>query len=218
MKRLLLSSFTVGFYNLVLAQTFTPEVGLSYMVQPNSFYDIKSAGFTYSPRLNIQEYKNSSLSVGLPMTLAFSNFKWLQFTSVDFPIELDYNIGAGSKKGNKKKFGFFFGGGYGLHVSNVRFDPAYSPNYYFPLPSMPAGIIGYNSLALPGWDPICEFGPTLNAGARIRVGQTGKNIVFRFSFMKVLDVPSFLRVPDSYTSAFDFRNTIVMGFGCLFSF
>lgn len=109
MKRLLLSSFTVGFCNLVLAQTFTPEVGLSYMIQPNSFYDIKSAGFTYSPRLNIREYKNSSLSVGLPMTLAFSNFKWLQFTSVDFPIELDYNIGAGSKKEIKRNSAFSLG-------------------------------------------------------------------------------------------------------------
>jgi hypothetical protein len=213
MKRFLLSSLTAGFCNIALSQTFTPEFGLNYLIQPTSFYDVKSGGIIYSPRLNVHENKNSSLSIGFPMTLAWSSLNYVQVSAIDIPIELNYNVGAGSLKGNKKSFGYFFGGGFGFHLNNVNRVIAYNPTLFFVYP-----ISGRFGIPLRYFDPVCEFGPTLNAGVRVAVGHSGKTITFRLSFMRVVDVPAFLRSYVSVTNEFSFQNTIILGFGCLFSF
>jgi hypothetical protein len=218
MNRLLLSSLATGIYSIAFSQTFTPEMGLNYMFQPTSWKDQRSCGIIYSPRLNFYECKNSSFSIGFPLTFGWSDFRNVQITTVDIPLEIDYNFGAGSVKGSRRRLGYFAGVGYGFHLNNVPFDPAYSPYNYFSLYSSFRGVVGSTGLALSGWEAISSFGPTLNAGFRIATGHRGKTIEFRLSYMNVLEVPDFLHSASRYAKEFVFLNTHIFGFGCLFSF
>jgi hypothetical protein len=219
MRRILLSSLSACSYLLVQSQTFTPEVGLNYMVQPTLNYNLSSYGVTYAPRLNFWEDKNSAWSLGFPLSFGWSDLKSPHFAVLDLPAEVDYNIGAGSIKVNKKRLGFFVGAGYGFHVTVVHFYPSWSSNPpirvaagYFPIRNT------YNGAAAHINSPISSFGPTLNMGFRLAVGHTGKIIEFRFSYMKVLEVPEMLQDQFLYKDNFRLQNTIILGFGCLFSF
>jgi len=221
MRRILLSSIAASIYSLAFSQTFTPEVGLNYMFEPIPRYDQSAFGIVYFPRLNFYEHKNSSFSIGFPLTFAWSDLKVVHFAAIDIPAEVDYNFGAGSAKENKKKLGFFIGGGYGYHMNYVHFYP---PNGYpvRPASSLSGSVSGLSNTfigaALHNMSPVSTFGPTFNAGIRMAVGHTGKNIEFRFSFMKVLWVPEFLKGNYLYSYDFDFQNTHILAFGCLFSF
>jgi hypothetical protein len=218
MRRILLSSLSVYSFLLVRSQTFTSEAGINYMLQPNGSHDLSSYGITYSPRLNFWEKGNSSLSMGLPLSFGWSDAKSPHFAVVDLPAEVDYNFGAGSARGNKKKFGFFIGAGYGFHVTVVHYYP---PQSFLPI-RLPT------TLAFPVWDyyygpaahlnvPKSTFGPTLNAGFRLATGHKGKTIEFRFSYMKVLEVPDMLQKRYFYDSIFYLQNTIILGAGCFIS-
>jgi hypothetical protein len=66
--------------------------------------------------------------------------------------------------------------------------------------------------------PVSVFGPTLNGGIRFPVGRTGEIIEFRFSYMKILDIPDFLQNGFNYSYRGSLRKTNILEFGCLFSF
>jgi hypothetical protein len=222
MKKILLSSLSVCSYLLVQSQTFTPEIGFNYMFQPSMNFNFRSFGITYATRFNFWERKNASLSIGFPLSLGLSNLKSPHFAEVDIPVEVDFNFGAGSTTENKSKLGFFAGAGYGFHVTIIHSPPT-STFPAFPVP--PGNAIERNVFSNEASDtnsPMSMFGPTLNAGFRFPVGRAGKIIEFRFSYMKVLDLPEFLQdqVLYSYGRNYGFylQNTVILGFGCLFSF
>ena len=218
MKRILLSSLTACSYLLVQSQTFTSEIGLNYMYQPHDFYILRSFGITYATRANFWESKNSSLSIGFPLSVGWSNFKIPHFAEADIAAEMDYNFGSGSTKTNKQKLGFFVGPGYSYHVTIVH--PAPSSTYpAFPVPLRSTIERNYFTDATSDTNvPISMFGPTLNAGIRLPVGRAGKKIEFRFSYMKILDMPDFLQNWFNYSYRGILRKTNILEFGCLFSF
>ena len=219
MKRILLSSFSICSYLLTQSQTFTPEVGLNYMIQPTSSYDLSSYGITYAARLNFWEDKNSSWSLGFPLSFGWSDSKSPHFAVLDLPAEVSYNIGAGSAKGNNKRIGFFVGAGYAFHVTVVHFYPPWSANPPIRLSWGPLSVVNtYNGAAAHINSPISTFGPTLNAGFRLAVGHKGRVIEFRLSYMKVLEVPEMLKERWLYSDNYRLQNTIILGAGCLFSF
>ena len=219
MRKILLSSLTACSYLLVQSQTFIPEFGLNYMYQPHDFYIFRSFGITYATRVNFWERKSSSLSIMFPLSVGWSNFKLPHFAEADVAAEMDFNFGSGSTKANKQKLGFFAGPGYSYHVSVIH--PAPSSTYpAFPVPLR--STIERNYFADAASDtnvPISMFGPTLNGGIRFPVGRAGKIIEFRFSYMKILDIPDFIQ--DSYLYSYGgsiLRKTNILKFGCLFSF
>jgi hypothetical protein len=218
MRRILLSSLSICSYLLAQSQTFTPEVGLNYMVQPTIGYDLSSYGVTYAPRLNFWEDKNSGWSIGFPLSFGWSDSKSPHFAVLDLPAEVDYNIGAGSVKGNKKRMGFFVGAGYAFHVTVVHYYTWWSANPPILVSSGPVSINSYNGAAAHINSPISSFGPTLNAGFRMAVGHKGRVIEFRLSYMKVLEVPVMLKEQWLYDGIYRLQNSIILGAGCLFSF
>jgi hypothetical protein len=219
MTRFLLSSLSVCSYLLAQSQTFTPEVGLNYMVQPTLNYDLSSYGISYAPRLNFWEGKNSAWSIGFPLSFGWSDLKSPHFAGLDVPAEVDYNIGAGSVKTNKKRMGFFVGAGYAFHVTVVHYYPSWSANPPNPVSSGPLLLVNtYNGAAAHINSPISTFGPTLNAGFRMAVGNKGRVLEFRLSYMKVLEVPVMLKEQWLYSDIYRLQNTIILGAGCLISF
>ena len=219
MRLLLLLSLFIFSFLLVQSQTFTREVGLNYMVQPTLPYDLSSYGITYSSRLNFWEKRNSSLSVGFPLSFGWSDLKNPHFAVVDLPAEVDYNFGAGSTRSSRKKIGFFVGAGYGFHLTIVHYYPPGSravlpisiPNVY-PM----WDYFGTNAACINA--PKSTFGPTLNAGVRLAIGHTDRVIEFRFSYMKVLEVLELLKKSYFYDDIYPLQNTIVLGLGCFVSF
>jgi hypothetical protein len=218
MRRILLSSLSICSCLLAQSQTFTPEVGLNYMIQPTLSYDLSSCGITYAPRLNFWEDKNSSWSIGFPLSFGWSDSKSPHFAVLDLPAGVNYNIGAGSVKNNKKRMGFFVGAGYAFHVTVVHFYPSWSANPPIPVSSGPLSVNTYIGAAAHINAPISTFGPTLDAGFRMAVGHKGRVVEFRLYYMKVLEVPDMLKEQWLYSDKYRLQNTIILGAGCLFSF
>ena len=218
MRRILLSTLSAYSYLLVHSQTFTSEVGLNYMYQSQDFYIFRSFGITYSTRVNFLERKNSSLSIGFPLSVGWSNFKLPHFAEADVSAEMDFNFGSGSTKANKQKLGFFAGPGYSYHVTVIHPAPI---STYPPFPVPPGSTIERNYFTDATSDtnvPISMFGPTLSAGIRLPVGRAGKMIEFRFSYMKILDIPEFLQNWFNVSYRGILQKTDILKFGCLFSF
>jgi hypothetical protein len=189
------------------------------MIQPTLSYDLSSYGITYAPRLNFWEGKNSSWSIGFPLSFGWSDLKSPHFAVFDLPAEVSYNIGAGSVKANHKRMGFFVGAGYAFHVTVVHFYPPWSANPPIPVSSGSLPLFTtYNGAAAHVNYPISSFGPTLNAGFRVAIGHAGKVLEFRLSYMKVLEVPEMLKQQWLYSDNYRLQNTIILGAGCLFSF
>ena len=172
--------------------------------------------------LTFGSVKTHHYQLGFPFSVGLSNVKDPHFAEVDIPAEVDFNFGAGSTKENKKKMGFFAGAGYGFHVTIIHSPPSSTlPAFPVPLRSTVERNVFSNQTSDTN-PPLSMFGPTLNAGFRIPVGSKGKILEFRFSYMKVLDLPDFLQdqVRFSYGRNYGFylQNTIILGFGCLFFF
>lgn len=218
MRRILLSSLSACSYLLVQSQTFTSEVGLNYMYQPHDFYIFRSFGIAYATRVNFWERKNSSLSIGFPLSVGWSNFKLPHFAGADVAAEMDFNFGSGSTKANKQKLGFFAGPGYSYHVTVIH--PAPLSTYpSFPVPLRSTIERNYFTDVTSDTNvPISMFGPTLNAGIRLPLGRAGKIIEFRFSYMKISDIPEFLQNWFYASYRGNVQKTDILKFGCLFSF
>jgi hypothetical protein len=72
----------------------------------------------YFPRYNFIESKNSSVSIGFPVSAGIGTMfataaPFLSITyGYDLPAVIDYNIGYGCTKENKKNLGGYVGGGF----------------------------------------------------------------------------------------------------------
>ena len=174
MKKLFFSALTICLSSFAFSQNFMHGVGVNTFIQSAGGFSTQVVGgLTYSPRISFMETDNSSLSVGIPMSIGVSastNTSYDGSTSAalmfDAPLMLNYNYGVGSSKETESRFGFFAGAGFGYHTSEYSFSDAY----------------GDDSEKMSG------FGPVGNAGIRIGVGNGSHNIEIRLSYMKTMDV------------------------------
>jgi hypothetical protein len=156
--------------------------GVSLLVGTTSSDLALAFGFTYLPRLNFIENNQLSVSAGIPLTLAFSGSysynnnngyvseeNTLGIT-VNVPVMINLNMGRGSTKANQKKFGYFFGAGYGYHQGDFYVD-----------------LLNINGTEDVSVRKYSVNGPAANAGIRIGVGRKHRNIEVRFSYMKGLN-------------------------------
>jgi hypothetical protein len=175
MKKVFFSALFLCLSCIAFSQTFMHGVGVNTMVQTASGYSTQVVGgLMYSPRISFMETDNTSLSVGIPLSIGFSahystngydetNSLGLVF---DAPLILNFNYGAGSSKETESRFGLFVGGGFGYHTSQYTASDAY----------------------LDVSDKMSGFGPVGNAGIRFGVGNHSHNVEIRFSYMKTLDI------------------------------
>jgi hypothetical protein len=177
------------------SQSFMHAVGLSVFIDhtPRSG-SITSVALTYSPRFNLMENKNMSVSVGIPLSIGGSGgrggrqgdgyyiddvyyyyddngyeapevkARWM----IDVPVIVNLNFGALSTKHNTSRIGFFVGGGFGYHYGPVNvFNLALRGNNYVDSTNQ--------NLA----------GPVGNIGMRIRVSKySNEGIEIKGSYMK----------------------------------
>jgi hypothetical protein len=134
------------------------ENGAIIRIGKSSFLS-EQVSATYFPRYNLAEFKNASLSVGMPVGVGVgaattSNDELRFYLSYDFPVLVDYNMGAGCTQKNNQGFGGFFGGGFGY------------------------SHIGY-SLTESG-SKINSYGPILHAGFRFYAGEDVITVGFTF--------------------------------------
>ena len=163
-------------------QSFMHGVGITVMgstTGQGSNSDIGfGEGFTYFPRFNFLETEALSVSVGIPLVVGISattsgsyDYYDNSSSSIGFilnaPLIVNLNMGRGSTKENRKKFGYFVGAGFGYHHGDFLTD-AYDQN-------TGTYVNSYSSNS---------FGPAGNAGMRFGVGRQHKNIEVRFSYMK----------------------------------
>jgi hypothetical protein len=184
MKKIVLALALLFTASTVFCQTFMHGVGITVIgstTAKGSNSDIGfGEGFTYFPRFNFVETEALSVSVGIPLVVGVSattSSSYDQYgygydnSSIGFvlnaPLIVNLNMGRGSTKENRQKFGYFFGAGFGFHHGDFLTD-TYDSNT--------GNYIGsYSSNT---------YGPAANAGIRLGVGRAHKNIEVRFSYMK----------------------------------
>ena len=180
MKKIILSAALLFSVSVAFCQSFMHGVGITVIgstTGEGSNSDIGfGEGFTYSPRFNFFETEKLSVSVGIPLSLGISastsngynsNGYYYDNSTVGFvfnaPLIVNLNMGRGSTKENRQKFGYFVGAGFGYHHGDFLTDD-------------PSGYINsYTSNT---------FGPAANGGVRLGVGRKHKNIEIRLSYMK----------------------------------
>ncbi|MFT3823126.1 MAG: hypothetical protein QM731_04365 [Chitinophagaceae bacterium] len=163
------------------SQTFMHGAGVNIFVSKVSGADASVyGGFSYSPRVTFLETETLSLSAGIPLSIGLAGsysynsdlYGSEEENSLRFmlnaPLIVDLNIGAGSTKENESRFGFFVGGGFGLHYGDflvIKEDEGRGYSYQDKASST-------------------TYGPAGNVGFRLAVGSHQKNIETKFSFMK----------------------------------
>jgi len=187
MKKIILFLVLFLIINISFSQTFMHGVGITVIgstTGQGSNSDIGyGEGFTYFPRVNFLETESLSVSAGIPLSFGVSattSTTYDQYgyaydnSSVGFifnaPLIINLNMGRGSTKENRQKFGYFFGAGFGYHHGDFLSDiyDAVTDTY----------ISSYSSNT---------YGPAANAGVRLGVGRAHKNIEIRLSYMKGLN-------------------------------
>lgn len=95
---------------------------------------------------------------------------------------MNLNMGRGSTKENRQKFGYFFGAGYGFNHGSFIGTADYDQS---------VNLTSSNEN---------NFGPTANAGLRFGVGRKHKNIELKFSYFKGLNDknPNIFGIVDLY--------------------
>lgn len=81
--------------------------------------------FTYFPRLNILERDNSSVRVGVPLSLGIGIASATYgdagvVLAFDIPVVLDYNFGLRSNMDNENNFGGYLGAGFGYKQVSMK--------------------------------------------------------------------------------------------------
>lgn len=179
MKKITIFLLFIASIQTADAQRFTHGAGVGIFVTDAPLTEIGGFGtLTYSPRFNVYESESMSLSLGIPLNIGFSgSYNYENYggyideqNSLRFmlnaPLILNVNVGAGSTKENEKRFGFFAGGGFGLHYGDYQYSVIENGFEY--LESK------YGA----------SFGPAANLGFRFAVGSHQKNIEVRLSYMK----------------------------------
>ena len=168
MKKIILSLvlfFTAG---TVFSQTFMHGAGINVMVATAKNSDASvGEGLTYFPRFNFIETEGLSVSAGIPLSVAISVSTGYYYYGgyydpsvglvVNAPLIIDLNMGRGSTKENRDKFGYFITTG--------------------------TDICGDCTVT----ESINTFGPAANAGLRFGVGRKHQNVEVNFSYMKGLN-------------------------------
>jgi hypothetical protein len=176
MKTIILSAALFFLLNNAFSQTFMHGAGITIMgstTGQGSNSDIGlGEGFTYFPRINFLETESLSLSAGIPLCAGITSYTSYTYSSyggyyndskigfiLNAPLIINLNIGRGSTKENRKRYGYFIGAGFGYHHGDVinNTTNTYSANTY---------------------------GPAANGGFRIGIGKQHKNIEVRLSYMK----------------------------------
>jgi len=183
MKKITLSLVIVLFASTTFCQSFMHGAGLTVMGSTHERYNNDFSfleGLTYSPRFNFLEKDAFSVSVGIPLSIAISVSSNLQnqygdYTSsvgivFNIPVIVNLNMGRGSTKANRQKFGYFVGAGFGYQHGD------YLSDYY-----------DYNTNTTISGYSTNTFGPAANAGVRIGVGRKHKNIEIKLSYLKGLN-------------------------------
>ena len=182
MKKFALIAALFLILNKTFSQTFLHGAGITLIgstTAQGSNSDIGlGEGFTYFPRINFVETQRLSISVGIPLcvgvsaTSSYDSYGYGNSSEIGFvlnaPLIINLNMGRGSTKENRKRYGYFVGAGFGYHHDNFLTSSRYNPvtNSY---------IDRYTSNT---------YGPAGNAGFRIGVGKQHKNIEIRLSYMK----------------------------------
>jgi hypothetical protein len=181
MKKVLLSLALVFTASVSFCQTFMHGAGVAILVSSSTGNTTSvGEGFTYSPRVNFLETEDISVSVGIPLSFGISgsysgdynNYNGYNANNTlgfvfNAPLIVNLNIGRGSTKENSDKMGYFLGAGFGYHHASFNGDNLDENGNYI------SGISKINS-----------FGPQANAGVRIGVGRSYKNIEINLSYMK----------------------------------
>lgn len=210
MKKYLLSSFLLLALFQTNGQSFMNGVGVHLLGNSNSIGGSDDIGFgvgvIYSPRFNFLEKEKFSVSVGVPLTLGFTVaasttsdlYSDYQNASiglvVNAPVMVNINMGRGSSKENKDKFGYFAGAGFGYQYG------IYASDIYNPISN--DYIEDYST---------STFGPAANAGVRFGIGRKSKNLELRLSYMQGLKRADVL--PAYYS-----KRPSIFGFAVLFNF
>jgi len=172
MKRIfLLTVICLAGVQSLVAQRLMHAVGGGFFGRPSDvIYDEGGLSWTYSPRYSFAEKKRTSLSVGIPLTAGIANVFDDLFEGdnrpnthgymITVPLMFSFNIGAGSARSCKEKFGYFFGAGYAYQVGSV----------YEAWPDRP----GYDFSEL---HTRSTTGPAFSVGGRIAVGRERKHIM-----------------------------------------
>ncbi len=184
MKKIILAAALLISTGTAFCQTFMHGVGITVIgstTAKGSNSDIGfGEGFTYFPRINFVETEALSVSAGIPLVVGLSATTSTTYDSYGYgydnssvgfvlqaPLIINLNMGRGSTKENRQKFGYFVGAGFGFHHGDFltdTYDPV-SGTY----------IDSYSSNT---------YGPAANAGVRLGVGRAHKNIEIRLSYMK----------------------------------
>ena len=175
-KKGLLVAIASCLFNFSYAQAFMQGIGVNIVTQASPVIAAQKTELAviYSPRVNFKLSSASSLSLGIPISLAFtgvyadstinnSTLGWM----LDLPVLINYHYGAGSSTIKGKPFGFYAGGGVGYHTNLFSAK----------------SVDGKDSL-----NGLSGIGPVANIGLLMAVGRQGHTIELRFSFMKTLDL------------------------------
>ena len=181
MKRIILIITLFCVVSTSFSQSFMHGAGITVLGGYEHGGNITLAeGFTYSPRFNFLETEKLSVSVGIPLSIGISATTGsYDYTSNSYnssigfvfnaPLIVNLNMGRGSTKENRQKFGYFFGAGFGYnHGDFIGVDN-----------------IDQNGNLVSTSDN--NFGPAANGGIRFGVGKKHKNIELKFSYFKGLN-------------------------------
>ncbi len=201
MKKLILLAGFIMATSSAFCQTFMNGAGITVFVgsSPGTKTTV-GEGFTYSPRFNFSESEDMSVSVGIPLSVGVS-FSTSAYSStyndnvsvglvLNAPLIVNLNMGRGSTKENRDKFGYFVGAGFGYYHGDFvdSYDDTYSLN---------------------------AFGPAANAGIRLGTGRKHRNIEIRLSYLKGINSNKRF----SYlTQTIVDEKPGVYGIACLFNF
>ena len=210
MKKIILSLAFLCMVSMSFSQSFMNGIGVNFMGNTNTIGGTNDFGFgvgiTYSPRFNFIETNSLSVSAGIPLTVGFNIsssqtedvYSYYDNVTAGFiinaPLLISLNMGRGSTKENKNKFGYFVGAGvgyqHGIFASDI-YDP-FTDTY----------IESYSTNT---------FGPAANAGVRFGIGRKSKNLELRLSYF------TGLKKSEVISSLYSKRPSI-FGFAVLFNF
>jgi hypothetical protein len=173
MKKIFTLFVLCSSFHLSFSQRFINGIGACvFSTSGSGFGSFVTGGITYSPRVNLTESEQATISIGIPMSIGIgysSNGSGVTSASavINMPLVVNYNFGCGSTRQNSDRFGFFAGGGFGYHAAAYASEDSYGNE---------------------GTTEIKAFGPVVNTGIRFGLGHRSHNLEFKLSYMKGLDV------------------------------